>query len=135
MKNTSLQLKVLLPYRVFLEAENLQEIVAESSAGSFGLLPNRLDCVASLVPGILMYQTKDGKKNYLAIHEGVLVKTGSAVLVSVRNAVGGVDLGKLHETIEKEFKHLDEEEVNVRSVMAKLETGFIRNFEKFRHGN
>ena len=52
--------------------------------------------------------------------------------MSVRNAIGGADLGKLHELVEKEFIELDESEKNVRSVMAKMESGFIYNLEKFR---
>lgn len=71
----------------------------ETSAGSYGLLPQRLDCVAALVPGILTYKTKNEKVTYVAVDEGVMVKAGADVLVSVRNAVGGADLGKLGELI------------------------------------
>jgi F-type H+-transporting ATPase subunit epsilon len=39
----------------------------------------------------------------VAVDEGVLVKTGMDVLVSVRRAIGGTDLGQLHEAVEKEF--------------------------------
>ena len=39
-------LKVLLPFQVFLEKPDVSRIVAEGRNGSFGLLPNRLDCVA-----------------------------------------------------------------------------------------
>jgi F-type H+-transporting ATPase subunit epsilon len=55
------------------------------------------------------------------------------VLVSVRNAIGGSDLGKLHEAVERQFLNLDEREKNVRSVLAKLESGFIRRLAEFRH--
>jgi len=41
-------------------------------------------------------------------NEGVLVKTGLDVLVSVRRAIGGTDLGQLHAAVEKEFLTLDE---------------------------
>lgn len=134
MKYDSLHLKVLLPFRVFTEIKNVQKMVAETGNGSFGILPNRLDCVASLVPGIFSYETADKQIHYLGIDEGVLVKTGNLVLVSVRNAIGEVDLGKLRTAIQKEFQTLNADEINVRSVIAKLETGFIRNFEKLRHG-
>jgi len=127
-----MNLKILLPYKVFLETDHVNRIVMETGEGSYGLLPQRLDCVAALVPGIFTYETETGGVHYLAVDEGVLVKAGSNVMVSVRNAIGGVDLGKLHESVEKEFKTIDEEEKNVRSVMAKLETGFIHSLEKFR---
>jgi len=62
-----------------------------------------------------------------------LVKTGMDVLVSVRRAIGGTDLGQLHAAVEKEFLTLDENEQSVRSAVAKLETGFLQRFAKFQH--
>ena len=64
----------------------------------------------------------------MAVDEGMLVKTGLDVLVSVRNAIGGTDLGQLREAVEREFLNLNERELSVRSVMAKMESGFIRRF-------
>ena len=54
----------------------------------------------------------------MAVDEGVLVKTGLDVLVSVRNAIGGTDLGELRDSVEREFLDLNEREQGVRSVMA-----------------
>jgi len=130
---TFMKLKVLLPFRVFAEKEGVKRIVAESREGSFGLLPRRLDCVVSLAPGILVFETEAEGEVFLAIDEGVLVKSGTDVLVSVRNAIGGTDLGKLHEAVEREFLNLDEQEKSVRSVLAKLESGFVRRFAAFHH--
>jgi len=98
-----MDLKILLPYRIFAEIKNVSNIVAETSKGFFGILPQRLDCVAAIVPSIFTYETDSKNKHYLAIDEGILVKAGSQVLVSVRNAFGGTDLAKLHESVEKEF--------------------------------
>ena len=123
--------KILLPFRVFDKIQNVKGIVAETSEGSFGLLPQRLDCVAALVPGILSYETEAEGVEYLAIDEGILVKAGQEVLVSVRNANKGADLGKLRESVEKDFLELDENERKIRTVMAKLESGFIYSLEKF----
>ena len=127
-----MDLKILLPYRIFAEIRNVSRIVAETSEGSFGLLPKRLDCVAALVPCIFTYETDSKTVHYLAVDEGILVKAGSEVMVSVRNAFGGTDLGKLHESVEKEFKKLDDSERDIRSTMAKIESGFLYNLEKFR---
>ena len=128
-----MNLKVLLPFQVFVEKTDVARIVAETREGSFGLLPHRLDCVAALVPGILIYQTESGGEVLVAVDEGVLVKTGMDVLVSVRRAIGGTDLGQLHAAVEKEFLTLDENEQSVRSAVAKLETGFLQRFAKFQH--
>ena len=83
--------------------------------------------------GILIYETEAEGEVYVAVDEGVLVKTGPDVLVSVRRAIGGTDLGQLREAVEQEFLTLDEQEQSVRSVMAKLETGFLRRFAEFQH--
>ncbi|MEN2283101.1 F0F1 ATP synthase subunit epsilon [Algoriphagus sp. SE2] len=122
-------LKILLPFHVLTEIKNVKRIVMETSGGSYGLLPQRLDCVAALVPGIFTYETD--RVHYLAIDEGILIKAGTEVLVSVRKAVSGADLGKLHESVEKEFKQIDEAEKNNRSVMAKLESSLMMQLEKF----
>ena len=128
-----MNLKILLPYKVFAEKTGVSRIVARSSEGSFGLLPHRLDCVAALVPGILVFETEAEGEVYMAVDEGVLVKSGQNVLVSVRNAIGGTDLSKLHEAVGQEFLNLDDQEKKVRSVLAKLESGFIRRFAEFHH--
>ncbi len=128
-----MKLKILLPFQVFAEKTDVSRIVAETPDGSFGLLPQRLDCVASLAPGILTYKTESDGEVFVAVDEGVLVKTGSDVLVSVRRALGGTDLGQLRDAVKKEFLNLDEAERNVRSVMAKLETGFLHRFASFQH--
>jgi F-type H+-transporting ATPase subunit epsilon len=128
-----MKLKILLPFKVFAEKAGVSRIVSETRAGSFGLLPHRRDCVAALAPGILVYETEADGEVFVAVDGGVLVKTGPDVLVSVRRAMGGADLGQLRQAVEKEFLALDEHEQNVRSVLAKLETGFLRRFATFQH--
>jgi F-type H+-transporting ATPase subunit epsilon len=128
-----MNLKVLLPFQVFATKTDVTRIVAESHEGSFGLLPHRLDCVASLAPGILIYETQSDGEVFVAVDEGVLVKTGADVLVSVRRAIGGTDLAQLRHAVEQEFLTLDDHEQSVRTVMAKLETGFLRRFAAFQH--
>ena len=132
MDTQSMHLKILLPFKVFADINNVSNIVMETSKGLYGLLPQRLDCVAALVPGIFMYETKNDGAKYLAVDAGVMVKAGKEVLVSVRNAIGGVDLGKLSDLIKNEFKKQDEAESSMRSVSLKLESGFIYSFDKFR---
>ena len=133
MQPALMNLKVLLPFRIFAEKTGVSRIVAETREGSFGLLPHRLDCVAPLAPGILIYQNEGEGEAYAAVDEGVLVKTGMDVLVSVRNAIGGTDLGQLHAAVEKEFLNLDEREQSVRSVLAKMESVLIRRLAEFHH--
>src|SRR5476651_2705143 len=103
-----MNLKVLLPFQIFAEKTGVSRIVAETREGSFGLLPHRLDCAAALAPGILIYETAVEGEVYLAVDEGVLVKSGLDVVVSVRKAIGGTDLGQVRETVDREFLTLNE---------------------------
>lgn len=128
-----MNLKMLLPFRVFADKTGISRIVAETREGSFGILPRRLDCVAALAPGILICESKAEGEIYMAVDDGVLVKAGRDVLVSVRNAIAGTDLGQLREAVEREFLQLDERERSVRTVMAKMESGFISRLTKFQN--
>ena len=129
-----MNLKILLPFKVFAEKSGVSRIVSETHAGSFGLLSLRRDCVAALTPGILIYETAAEGEVFVAVDGGVLVKTGPDVLVSVRRAMRGADLGQLRQAVEDEFLALDAHEQNVRSVLTKLETGFLRRFATLQHG-
>ena len=133
MPTDLMTLKVLLPFQVFADKTGVSRIVAETCEGSFGLLPHRLDCVAALVPGILTYQTAAGGEVLMAVDEGVLVKTGLDVLVSVRRAKVGTDLGHLRAEVEQELLTLDEQEQNVRSVTEKMEAGLLLRFATVQH--
>ncbi|MHB8953426.1 MAG: F0F1 ATP synthase subunit epsilon [Pirellulaceae bacterium] len=133
MPQSLMKLKVLLPFQIFAEKAGVRRIVAETREGAFGLLPQRLDCVAALVPGILTYETDAEGEVYVAVDEGILIKTGPEVSVSVRNAIGGTELDRLREAVEQEFLTLDEHEQIVRSVMTRMESGLIRRLAKFHH--
>ena len=133
MQPVRMNLKILLPFKIFAEKTGVLRIVAGTREGSFGLLPHRLDCVAALAPGILVCETEAEGEVYMAVDEGVLVKTGVDVLVSVRNAIGGMDLDKLREAVEQEFLNLNEQEKKVHSVLAKLEGGFIHRLVAFHN--
>jgi F-type H+-transporting ATPase subunit epsilon len=126
-------LKVLLPFGVFADKSDVCKIVAETREGSFGLLPHRLDCVAALAPGILSYESEAEGQIYLAVDEGVLVKTGANVFISVRQAIAGKDLGELREAVQREFLDLSESEKSAKSVMAKMESSFLRRLVELDH--
>jgi F-type H+-transporting ATPase subunit epsilon len=129
----AMNLKVLLPFQIFAEKSGVSRIVAETREGSFGLLPHRLDCVAALAPGILTYETEADGEVFVAVDEGVLIKAGSDVLVSVRRALGGTDLSQLRAGIEREFLTRDKNEQSVRAAVAKMEAGFLRRFAGLQH--
>jgi F-type H+-transporting ATPase subunit epsilon len=121
----AMNLKILLPFKVFAEVAGVSRIVAETREGSFGILPHRLDCAAAIAPGILTYESTAGGEVFVAVDEGVLVKAGQDVLVSVRRALHGANLGVLREAVEREFRTLDERERSLRSMLAKMEGELI----------
>ncbi|MEA5514643.1 F0F1 ATP synthase subunit epsilon [Nodularia sp. UHCC 0506] len=121
-----MKLKVLLPTQILLE-ETANKINAEAENGAFGILPNHIDFVTALVPGILSFDSQQGEEIFLAVDQGILVKCGAEVLVSTRNAIRGNNLETLQQTVEAQFKTLNEKEKMARSAAAKLEIGFIRS--------
>ncbi len=123
----NMNLKILLPEKILTD-QPVTKINAEAPNGEFCLLPKHIDFVSALSPGIFYYTDTGENDIYLAIDEGTLVKKGSEVFVSTRRAVKGPDLEKLHETVEQEFKVLDDREKMVRSATAKIEANFVRRF-------
>lgn len=122
-----MNLKILLPSQVLID-QPVAKIIAEAENGSFCLLPNHIDFVASLAPGIFSFTMIDGEEEMLAMDEGTLVKCGPNVFVSTRNAIRGADLGRLRETVEESFLVLDEKEKVARAAAAKLEIDIVRRF-------
>jgi len=126
-----LMLKILLPAEIFINQE-VTRVIAEAEDGCFCLLPRHIDYVAALVPGLLSFVSQEENEEFLAVDEGILVKSGSEILVSTRNAMRGPDLGSLKQTVEEQFLALSEQEKKARSAIAKMESSFIRRFLKFR---
>lgn len=132
MPSPGMQLKVFMPFATFADINGVLSIVAETKHGALGILPNRLDCVAVLGSGIFSYtRVKEGEV-FIALDQGVLVKTGNTVLVSTRRAVGGKSLETLYKLVEEEFQTQSEQEKSTQATMVKLETGFLRRFATFQ---
>ena len=129
-----MNLKILLPFQVLVAKTGVSRIVAQTREGSIGLLPHRLDCVAALSPAILVYETDADGEVFLAVDQGVLVKTGLDVLVSVRRALGGAGLGQLRAAVAREFLTLDAQEQSRRFVQAKMEGDLVSAMASFHHG-
>jgi F-type H+-transporting ATPase subunit epsilon len=123
-----MRLNVLVPSSIFTQQTNVVRIIAESHDGSFGILPHRLDFVASIVPGILTYQTAIHGEVFIAVDEGMIVKIEDQVWVTVRRAFGGVSLDALKDLVKSEFLSLDKQESELQLVLNKLESGFIHQY-------
>ncbi len=120
-----MKLKVWVPTEVLL-VEEATNVKAEAENGWFCILPRHIDFVTSLVAGILMFERPGGETAYLAIDRGILVKCGSEVCVSTRNAASCGDLGSVRQTAEEHFRRTRESEQTARAFEAKLEADLVR---------
>ncbi len=120
-----MNLKILLPTEILLDQE-VTKVSAEAENGSFTLLPNHIDFVTAIVPGILFFESESTPEVFIAVDEGVLVKCGADVRVSTGRAIRSDDLDSLQQTVEEEFSRLDERERITAGAIAKLEASFAR---------
>lgn len=122
-----MRLRVFLPVQVLLD-QSVVRVVAEAENGALGILPRHVDFVTSLTPGLLSFTTVEGVEEFLAVDQGVLVKQGRELSVSVRHAVHGTDLGTLRKLVSETFETIDDRERRARGALARLESGFVRRF-------
>lgn len=121
-----MRLEIMTPeQKVVSEAVN--KVVAEARNGSFGLKPRHIDILAELVPGILMYWIAD-EEFLVAVDNGILVKQGDRVMVSVRRAVEGRHLEELESVVNKEFRMLDQKERDTQIALEHLQADFVKRF-------
>ncbi|APD47161.1 F0F1 ATP synthase subunit epsilon [Synechococcus sp. CS-602] len=119
-----MELQVLAPFEEILRAD-VVKVLAESQSGYFALLPHHADLVSTLVPGILSYEYLDGRDGFVAVDEGLLLKRGSQLMVTVRQGVAGGSLETLQKTVVEKFQALDVREEQARAVLARLEASFV----------
>lgn len=120
-------LTVIVPTQILFE-QPLRKVIAEAENGSFCLLPNHIDLLTTLRPGILICETLDGAEKYIAVNEGILVKCGASVRVSTRHGVLGDDLNRLRQRTEEQFQAIDEQERRSRLALAQLEANLASHF-------
>lgn len=123
----SMRLKVLLPEGVLLD-EPAEKVVGEARNGSFCLLPRHRDFASALVPGLLQYTSNTEGERFVAVDEGLIVKTGFDVLIATRHAILASDLGSARDAVVESFAQWDDRERSARSAMVKLEADFVRRF-------
>jgi F-type H+-transporting ATPase subunit epsilon len=120
-----MRLQVSIPVRIVVD-QNATKVSVETANGARTLLPNHIDFVTALVPGLLSYEDEGGHEHFLAVDHGILVKRGDRVSVSSPRAIGERDLGQLEDLVEDEYRALDERQRKVRSALARLESDLIQ---------
>jgi F-type H+-transporting ATPase subunit epsilon len=124
-----MNLEILLAEKIFLQ-EKVGKIIINSGHGSMGILPGHIDFVATLEPGLFLFDNEQGDTVFLAVDEGILVKQAESVVVSTRRAIRENDLDELKETVDKEFNRLDETEKKARTALSLLEASMIKKFQE-----
>jgi F-type H+-transporting ATPase subunit epsilon len=132
--NDTMTLDIILPYQQFMHHPDVTGIIADTDRGSMGLLPHRLDCVATISPGIIVIRIESGNEIWVAVDNGFLLKTGTTVTISVRNAFSGPDPVNLKRIVKEEFSVISDIDKKVKTIMLKLENNFIRSIMELHHG-
>jgi len=123
----AMDVTIRLPTRMLFEG-SARKLFAVAENGAFGMLPNHIDFVTSLVPSVLILTLEDGHEQIFGIDEGILVKQGHKVDVAIRRGAPGTDLATLQESVRKNFVEVDEDERVARSALSRLEAGMVRRF-------
>ena len=122
-----MNLTILLPEKTYWQGR-VKKVVGEAKNGSFCLLPAHIDFVTVMATGIFYTITEEGQEVYLAINEGVLLKTGKDVTLATRNAIQCENLGSLKRQVEEDFNRIDQQDRKARQALQKLEADFVRRF-------
>lgn len=122
-----MKLAVRTPLELLVEVDDVERVAAETDDGAFAVAPRHMDFVTTVAPGILSY-TVAGDEHTLAVDRGILVKCGSQVLVSVRDAVGSDSVEELERELREHLLVRDERERHALSALARLESGVVRAF-------
>ena len=127
----AMNLTILLPTETLFQGP-VAKLVARAANGMFGVLPNHIDFVTALVPGILSATAPDGATLYFGVDEGVFVKRERDVSICVHHAVRGVGLARLSDTVRKSFIEVDDRERRARAALARLEADVVRRFAELK---
>ncbi len=129
----TLAIQILRPDGIAFEGD-CSKLVGHCDLGSFCLLPNHVDWVTSLKPGILTLTLTDQREVFFAVDHGVLVKQDRRVNVSTLYAIKG-DLGSLRDAVEQQQLSQTEQEQAARLALERLEASLVRQILEWDGGN
>lgn len=126
MSQEKIHLKIIKPENILVDKE-VDKVIAEGLDGSFCLKPRHIDFVSALKPGILLYES-GGKEYYTAVDEGILVKCGFDVRVSVLNGIVATNLAELDKTVRDVFYKSNELNQATEFAMKSMEAELLLHF-------
>lgn len=126
MSREKIHLKIIKPENILVD-EEVDKVIAEGLDGSFCLKPRHIDFVSALKPGILIYESGE-EEHYMAIDEGILVKCGCDVMVSVLNGITASNLAELDKTVRDVFYKSEELNKATEFAMKSMEAELLLHF-------
>jgi F-type H+-transporting ATPase subunit epsilon len=123
MANT-IKLEIVTPDGT-VYSEPVEMVTVQGSEGQMGILPNHMPLIAQLAPGEMIVQ-KEGRKQSMAVGQGLLLvsKDAVSVLTDMAVAVEDIDEAKAEEARQRAAARLadkisDEEVASVNASLAK----------------
>lgn len=115
--------------------QEIRKVSLEFLNGYYTFLPKHIDFASVLKTSIVSYCNLEGATKYIACHQGIAVKKGQNVTLSVRQAVLGNTPDELKYTILHDFKKTDEQRKELNTAMARLEIGMLRGFKQLKEAD
>ncbi|MBD3346649.1 MAG: F0F1 ATP synthase subunit epsilon [Chitinivibrionales bacterium] len=125
-----MKLTIMIPTGVIYDKQ-IKKVTVETNNGRYTLLPNHIDFITLVVPGIIDLEQENNSHVFIAADEGVLVKQKDNVWVSLRNAVKGGELGSLQTTVDEHYRTISEKEQKNRTSIARLERDMAQSIYEF----
>ena len=119
-----MKLRVIVPTHVEID-EEVEIVTAQGTEGAFGLLPNHVDFVSPLVPGLVGYR-QGGAERFVGVDGGLLVKRGDEVMVATPRASSAASLGEVKRLVHESFLARDAREDRAQKALDTLQADVIR---------
>jgi len=119
--------KFLLPPEINGGKQRMVHLVLEEAPGTFGVFPSRFECVAELVPGMLLFETDTVDEVYAGVDEKMFCKSGQLSFLTLRKAL----LGSSPEG--SALMPLGPKARFVLSVMERLDAAFLLRFAIYQY--
>ncbi|MDR2777916.1 MAG: hypothetical protein LBB13_00200 [Rickettsiales bacterium] len=124
-----LNLRIYTPQKLFLEEKIVKMHISETEV-NYTILPRHIDYLSSFNRSTVNFEKTNGEKVYLWLNQGILVKCGREIQISVFSAISGgdsePDLRKAMENFQKNFKNLVESGKKFKSTLRNIESRIIK---------
>ncbi|HZW98540.1 MAG TPA: hypothetical protein VFF10_00635 [Trueperaceae bacterium] len=120
-----MRLLLSVPTGVLVDSR-VTKVSAESDVGSFTMLPRHADGAVLLRPGLLSYVSEEGEEVFVAVDEGVLVKSDEDVRVACQRAVVAGGLESAVAALRDHLSYQNENERRAKTALLRLEAEVVR---------